>query len=81
MLRAHSVVIALIRDVASVANVIARRDGELAKQLRSALSCVALNIAEASDQRGARRDLHYSIALWSRFDEVIGTLVRVTHPR
>jgi four helix bundle protein len=66
---------------------------------------VALNIAEASDQRGARRDSHYSIALgsaresWSalqvaaawgyipephdvapRFNQVIGTLMRVTRP-
>jgi four helix bundle protein len=106
MLRVHGVVIELIREVAPVAAVIARRDGDLAKQLRSALSSVALNIAEASDQRGARRDSHYSIALgsaresWSalqvaaawgytgepdalkaRFDEVIGTLVRVTRPR
>ena len=106
MLRVHAVVLELIREVAPVANVIGRRDKDLASQLRRALSSVALNIAEASDQRGARRDSHYSIALgsaresWSalqvaaawgyiatphsfaaRFDEVIGTLVRVTHPR
>lgn len=65
MLRIHEVIVSLIREVAPVANVIARRDGDLAKQLRSALSSVALNVAEASDQRGARRDSHYSIALGS----------------
>src|SRR5688572_12655758 len=48
MLRIHAVVIELIREVAPVANVIARRDSDLAKQLRSALSSVALNIAEVA---------------------------------
>src|SRR5689334_3086698 len=65
MLCIHSVVVALFRDVAPLAGVVARRDKDLASQLRSALSSVALNIAEASDQRGARRDSHYSIALGS----------------
>jgi hypothetical protein len=65
-----------------------------------------LNVAEGSNQRGARRASHYSIALgsaqeaWSallaaeawgiagpsvevaaRFQEIVGTLHRVVHPR
>jgi len=47
------VVLEVIREVRPLAEVIGRRDSDLAKQLRSALSSVALNIAEASDQRGA----------------------------
>ena len=48
-----------------MATAIGRRDSSLEKQLRDALSSVALNTAEASDQRGARRGSHYSIALGS----------------
>ena len=44
---------------------LARKDAALAKQFRDALSSVALNVAEGSDQRGARRISHYSIALGS----------------
>ena len=48
MLRVHSVVIALIREIAPLADVIGRRDKDLASQLRRALSSVALNIAEVA---------------------------------
>ena len=65
MLRIHDVVIELVREVAPVATAIARHDADLARQLRRALSSVPLNVAEGSDQRGARRVSHYSIALGS----------------
>jgi four helix bundle protein len=43
----------------------------LAKQLREALSSVALNVAEGSDQRGARRTNHCAIALGSARESFI----------
>ena len=65
MLRIHETALELVRDVAPIAGAIGRCDADLARQLRRALSSVPLNIAEASDQRGARRASHYSIALGS----------------
>jgi four helix bundle protein len=65
MLRIHETALALVREVAPVAAAIARQDVDLARQLRRALSSVTLNIAEGSDQRGARRASHYSVALGS----------------
>ena len=65
MLRIHQVCLELVRMVAPVAAQIGRHDPDLARQLRRALTSVPLNIAEASDQRGARRNNHYAIALGS----------------
>ena len=65
MLRIHEVVIELIRLTAPIAVQIGRHDSALAKQYREALSSVALNTAEGTNQRGARRASHYSIALGS----------------
>ena len=65
MLRIHDVSVEVVREVAPTAKRIARHDGDLARQLRKALSSAALNVAEGSDQRGARRESHYSIALGS----------------
>ena len=65
MLRIHNTIIELVRDVAPIASDVARHDTDLARQLRRALSSVALNTAEGSDQRGRRRASHYSIALGS----------------
>ena len=65
MLRIVDVILDLIRDVAPIEARIRRRDAELARQLRDALNSAALNAAEGSDQRGARRVNHYCIALGS----------------
>ena len=65
MLRIHGVIIDTIRLTAPLALVIARQDRDLASQYRRALTSAALNVAEGSNQRGARRASHYSIALGS----------------
>src|SRR5438552_13875061 len=71
MLRIVDTIITLISDVAPLAEQIGRRDPALAKQLRDALSSVALNTAEGSDQRGARRTNHYCIALGSARESLV----------
>ena len=65
MLRIHGVIIETIRLTAPLAVLIARQDRDLASQYRRALTSAALNVAEGSNQRGARRASHYSIALGS----------------
>jgi four helix bundle protein len=65
MLRIVDTILVLIGDVAPIAEQIGRHDPSLARQLRDALSSVALNTSEGSAQRGARRTNHYAIALGS----------------
>lgn len=65
MLRIHETILQLVRDVAPLAVAIGRHDADLARQFRRAMSSVPLNVSEASAQRGARRNSHYSIALGS----------------
>ena len=74
MLRIHSFIIDTIRLTAPVAESIARKDRDLASQYRRALSSAALNVAEGSNQRGARRESHYSIALGSA-EEALSALM------
>ena len=75
MLRIVETIVELIGNVAPLAEQIARRDASLAKQLRDALSSVALNVAEGSDQRGARRTNHYAIALGSARESLVALKV------
>ena len=65
MLRIVDDAVALIREVAPIAERVGRRDPALAKQLRDALNSAVLNLAEGGAQRGARRGNHYAIALGS----------------
>jgi four helix bundle protein len=71
MLRIVDTIIHLITIVRPLAEQIGRQDPALAKQLRDALSSVALNVAEGSDQRGARRTNHYAIALGSARESLV----------
>jgi four helix bundle protein len=71
MLRIVDVILLLIRDLVPLVDAIGRHDGALAKQLRDALNSAALNAAEGSDQRGARRTNHYAIALGSAREALV----------
>jgi four helix bundle protein len=71
MLRIVDVTLEIIRSAAPLVDAIARQDPALAKQLRDALNSAALNTAEGSDQRGARRTNHYSIALGSAREALV----------
>ena len=71
MLRIVDTVLALITEVAPLADDIGRRDPALAKQLRDALNSVALNLGEGSGQRGARQTSHYAIALGSARESLV----------
>ena len=71
MLRIVEDIVRLIGEVAPLAEQIGRRDPALAKQLRDAMNSVALNTAEGSDQRGARRTNHYAIALGSARESLV----------
>jgi four helix bundle protein len=65
MLRIYRDALELVRAMAPIVGKISRADSDLGRQLRRAMSSVVLNTAEGSAQRGARKQLHYSIALGS----------------
>ena len=65
MLRVHQTALELVGQVMPLLERIARRDADLARQGRRAVTSVPLNVAEGSDQVGKRRVLHYRIALGS----------------
>src|SRR6266480_7997954 len=103
MLRIYSVLLDLVRSLMPVVREIERRDADLARQCRRALSSAPLNLAEGSYSRGKNRLARYHTALGSlrevlaclevanamgyvpgiepvlrsRFDHVLGTLVRL----
>jgi len=65
MLRIYPVLLELLREVAALLNVLDRRDPDLARQCRRALSSAALNVAEGSYSRGKNRAARYHTALGS----------------
>jgi len=103
MLRIYWVLLDLVRSLAPLIRDLERRDPDLARQCRRALSSGPLNLAEGSYSRGKNRLARYHTALGSlrealaclevanamgyvpeiepdlrsRFDQVLGTLVRL----
>ena len=65
MLRIYDVVIENIAEMRPVMEQIARRDQDLARQMRRAFSSVALNLAEGAGVRGGLRRARYETALGS----------------
>jgi four helix bundle protein len=51
--------------IAEVAEVVAERDGDLARQMRRAVASVALNLGEGAGSTGGTRRARYSTALGS----------------
>ena len=65
MLRIYAVVLEMVSDVAVIADQIERRDRDLGRQMRRALSSVALNTAEGMAQWGGHKQERYKTALGS----------------
>ena len=59
MLRIYAVLIELVRDVAPMVDQIGRRDPDLARQARRAMTSAPLNLAEGSYSRGRNRMARY----------------------
>jgi four helix bundle protein len=82
MLRIYNVCLDMVKAAAKCADVIGKRDGDLARQLRRASASVVLNVAEGAGTRDGRRRTRYGDALGSAFEtqaaldaaEVIGYL-------
>ena len=65
MLRIYSVLLDLVRDLRPLLSDLARKDPDLARQCRRALTSAPLNIAEGSYSRGKNRAARYHTALGS----------------
>jgi len=65
MLRIYAITLEVCSDAADIAASIARKDSDLARQLRRAAASVALNTAEGSCSQGANRPARYYNALGS----------------
>src|ERR671939_1763935 len=65
MLRIYSVLLDLVRSVRPLIKELERRDADLARQCKRALSSAPLNVAEGSYSRGRNRVARYHTALGS----------------
>ena len=75
MLKIHEDAIRCCKSVGAIANEVARKDGDLANQLRRAMSSVALNISEGSGSQGKLRHSRYFNALGSAHE--VSTALKV----
>jgi|SRR4028118_1302223 four helix bundle protein len=65
MLRIYSVVLDMVGDAAGIAELIERRDADLARQMRRAAASVALNVAEGMGNTSGHKRQRYQTALGS----------------
>ena len=65
MLRIEEFALETVRRLAPVASVVARRDPDLARQLRRAASSIVLNVAEAQGARDGNGRARFRTALGS----------------
>ena len=65
MLRIYPVLLELVRHVGPLVRELERRDADLARQCRRALTSAPLNVAEGSYSRGKNRAARYHTALGS----------------
>ncbi len=65
MLRIYAVVLDVVKGVRPVIEEIERKDTDLGRQMRRAVSSVALNTSEAMYSRGRNRGLRYHSAMGS----------------
>jgi four helix bundle protein len=66
---AYDVALEIVAAVAPLVDRVRRRDPDLGRQLRRALSSIPLNLAEGRRRQGKDRQYHYTIAAGSA-DEV-----------
>jgi four helix bundle protein len=70
---AYDIALEIVAAVAPLVDRIRRRDPDLGRQLRRALSSIPLNLAEGRRRQGKDRQYHYTIAAGST-DEVAAAL-------
>ena len=68
MLRVYELSLAVCRDAARLARLIAKYDGDLARQLRKAAWSAPINVAEAQGVTGGNSRMRFCTALGSSYD-------------
>jgi len=75
MLKIHESAIRCCTSVGSIANEVARKDSDLANQMRRAMTSVALNISEGGGSQGKNRHARHFNALGSAHE--VSTALKV----